>query len=340
MKKTIFVTGGLGFIGSNLVNLLISKNFFVINIDKVSYSSNFDNLKNVKKNYKFFKLDINNQTKIKKLLLKYRPLCIFNLAAESHVDRSIDNPLPFINSNILGTFNLLEATRFFLKKKKCEKFRFIHISTDEVYGDIKKRKFSLEEDSYNPSSPYSSSKASSDLLVKSYIRTYKLPAIISNCCNNYGPNQYPEKLIPIMILCIRDNTNLPIYGKGTNEREWIHVHDHCLALLKIYKKGKIGESYNIGTGAVFKNIDIAKNIIQISSKFISNGSRIVFVKDRPGHDKRYALNSNKIRKELNWRPMYDFKKGIKKTIVWYFKNKEWTKKLRNKNYAKRIGIES
>jgi len=340
MKKTIFVTGGLGFIGSNLVNLLISKNFFVINIDKVSYSSNFDNLKNVKKNYKFFKLDINNQTKIKKLLLKYRPLCIFNLAAESHVDRSIDNPLPFINSNILGTFNLLEATRFFLKKKKCEKFRFIHISTDEVYGDIKKRKFSLEEDSYNPSSPYSSSKASSDLLVKSYIRTYKLPAIISNCCNNYGPNQYPEKLIPRMILCIRDNTNLPIYGKGTNEREWIHVHDHCLALLKIYKKGKIGESYNIGTGAVFKNIDIAKNIIQISSKFISNGSRIVFVKDRPGHDKRYALNSNKIRKELNWRPMYDFKKGIKKTIVWYFKNKEWTKKLRNKNYAKRIGIES
>jgi dTDP-glucose 4,6-dehydratase len=234
----------------------------------------------------------------------------------------------------------LEATRFFLKKKKCEKFRFIHISTDEVYGDIKKRKFSLEEDSYNPSSPYSSSKASSDLLVKSYIRTYKLPAIISNCCNNYGPNQYPEKLIPRMILCIRDNTNLPIYGKGTNEREWIHVHDHCLALLKIYKKGKIGESYNIGTGAVFKNIDIAKNIIQISSKFISNGSRIVFVKDRPGHDKRYALNSNKIRKELNWRPMYDFKKGIKKTIVWYFKNKEWTKKLRNKNYAKRIGIES
>ena len=340
MKKTIFVTGGLGFVGSNLVNLLISKNFFVINIDKVSYSSNFDNLKNVKKNYKFFKLNINNQTKIKKLFLKYEPLCIFNLAAESHVDRSIDNPLPFINSNILGTFNLLEATRFFLKKKKCEKFRFIHISTDEVYGDIKKRKFSLEEDSYNPSSPYSSSKASSDLLVKSYIRTYKLPAIISNCCNNYGPNQYPEKLIPRMILCIRDNTNLPIYGKGTNEREWIHVHDHCLALLKIYKKGKIGESYNIGTGAVFKNIDIAKNIIQISSKFISNGSRIVFVKDRPGHDKRYALNSNKIRKELNWRPMYDFKKGIKKTIVWYFKNKEWTKKLRNKNYAKRIGIES
>lgn len=340
MKKTIFVTGGLGFIGSNLVNLLISKNFFVINIDKVSYSSNFDNLKHIKKNYKFFKLDINNQTKIKKLLLKYKPLCIFNLAAESHVDRSIDNPWPFINSNILGTFNLLEATRFFLKKKNCKKFRFIHISTDEVYGDIKRRKFSLEEDSYNPSSPYSSSKASSDLLVKSYIRTYKLPSIITNCCNNYGPNQYPEKLIPRMILCIQDNTNLPIYGKGTNEREWIHVHDHCLALLKIYQKGKIGESYNIGTGAIFKNIDIAKNIIQISSKFISNSSRIVFVKDRPGHDKRYALNSNKIRKELNWRPMYDFKKGIKKTILWYFKNKEWTKKLRNKNYAKRIGIEN
>jgi dTDP-glucose 4,6-dehydratase len=340
MKKTIFVTGGLGFIGSNLVNLLISKNFFVVNIDKVSYSSNFDNIKNVKKNYKFFKLDINNQTKIKKLLLKYKPLCIFNLAAESHVDRSIDNPWPFINSNILGTFNLLEAIRFFLKKIKGRKFRFIHISTDEVYGDIKKGKFSLEEDSYNPSSPYSSSKASSDLLVKSYIRTYKLPAIITNCCNNYGPNQYPEKLIPRMILCIQDNKNLPIYGKGKNEREWIHVHDHCLALLKIYQKGKIGENYNVGTGVIFKNIDIANNIIQISKKFISNSSKIIFVKDRPGHDKRYALNSNKIRKKLNWRPMYDFKKGIEKTINWYFKNQAWTKKLRSKNYAKRIGMAS
>ena len=266
MKKTVFVTGGLGFIGSNLVNLLLKKKFFVINIDKVSYSSNFKSLKNVKKNYKFIKLDINNQIKIKKLLFKYKPLCIFNLAAESHVDRSIDNPWPFIRSNILGTYNLLEAIRFFLKKLKNKKFKLIHISTDEVYGDIKKGKFSLEEDPYNPSSPYSSTKASSDLLVKSYIRTYKLPAIITNCCNNYGENQYPEKLIPRMILNIKNNIDLPIYGKGTNEREWIHVKDHCLALLKIYQKGKLGESYNIGTKKIYKNIDIAKKILQLSKK--------------------------------------------------------------------------
>ena len=339
MKKKIIVTGGLGFIGSNLIKLLINKGFFVINIDKYSYSSNFYNLFGIdKKKYKFFKVDINNQKKIKYILHKYQPACIFNLAAETHVDRSIDDPKLFVNSNILGTYNLLESIRDYLKKSKYKKFKLIHISTDEVYGDIKKNKFSLESDSYMPSSPYSASKAASDLWIKSYIRTYKIPAIISNCCNNYGPNQYPEKLIPRIILNIKNNKDLPIYGTGSNEREWIHVEDHCLALLKILKKGKIGENYNIGTGHVLKNIDIAKKIMSIVKKLISSKSKIIFVKDRPGHDKRYALNSNKIKNRLKWKPIYNFNIGIESTVKWYLNNKKWLNSLKNKSYQKRIGL--
>jgi len=341
MKKNIIVTGGLGFIGSNLIKLLINKGFFIINIDKYSYSSNYYNLFGInRKQYKFFRIDINNQKKIKYILRKYQPACIFNLAAETHVDRSIDDPKTFINNNILGTHSLLESIRDYLKRSKNNKFKFIHISTDEVYGDIKKNQFSLESDSYMPSSPYSASKAASDLWIKSYIRTYKIPAIISNCCNNYGPNQYPEKLIPRIILNIKKNKNLPIYGTGSNEREWIHVNDHCLALIKIFKKGKIGENYNIGTGNVIKNIDIAKKIISISKKLIPSKSKIIFVKDRPGHDKRYALNSNKIKNKLKWKPIYDFDLGIENTINWYLNNKKWLYKLKNKNYQKRIGVKN
>jgi len=341
MKKNIIVTGGLGFIGSNLIKLLINKGFFVINIDKYSYSSNYYNLFGInRKQYKFFRIDINNQKKIKYILHKYQPVCIFNLAAETHVDRSIDDPKTFINNNILGTHSLLESVRDYLKRIKNNEFKFIHISTDEVYGDIKKNQFSLESDSYMPSSPYSASKAASDLWIKSYIRTYKIPAIISNCCNNYGPNQYPEKLIPRIILNIKKNKNLPIYGTGSNEREWIHVNDHCLALIKIFKKGKIGENYNIGTGNVIKNIDIAKKIISISKKLIPSKSKIIFVKDRPGHDKRYALNSNKIKNKLKWKPIYDFDLGIENTINWYLNNKKWLYKLKNKNYQKRIGVKN
>jgi dTDP-glucose 4,6-dehydratase len=224
--KTIIVTGGLGFIGSNLINILSKKNFFIINIDKVTYASNFKNISSNIKNYKFYKQDINNQSFIKKILDKYSPSLIFNLAAETHVDRSIDGPKQFINSNINGVFNLLEAIRKYKKKIKL-----IHISTDEVYGDIINKKSSKESDSYNPSSPYSASKASGDLLIKSYIRTYKIPAIITNCCNNYGPNQYPEKLIPTIIHKIINKKSIPIYGNGKNIREWIHVEDHCNALI-------------------------------------------------------------------------------------------------------------
>jgi dTDP-glucose 4,6-dehydratase len=340
MKQNIIVTGGLGFVGSNLIKILIQQGFYVINIDKFSYSSNYYNLNDVnRKKYKFFKIDINNQLIIKKIFNKYKPIGIFNLAAETHVDKSIDSPKEFFKSNILGVYSLLEATKNYLKKNK-KKFKFIHISTDEVYGDILKNKFSVETDSYNPSSPYSATKGSSDLIVKAYARTYKIPAIITNCCNNYGANQYPEKLIPRIILNIKNNKNLPIYGTGKNEREWIHVFDHCLALITIFKKGKIGENYNVGSGKILKNIDIARQILSISKKFIKTKSKIIFVKDRPGHDKRYALNSNKIRKKLNWKPKYNFLSGIEDTIKWYLNNKEWLKKLKNKNYTCRIGIKN
>ena len=339
MKKKIIVTGGLGFIGSNLVKLLIDKNFFVINIDKVSYSSNFYNLNQIdKKKYKFYKVDINNQVKINKILNLHKPIGIFNLAAETHVDRSIDNPKKFLDNNINGVFNLMESVLIYLKKQKRKKFRFIHISTDEVYGDIKKNKKSKEEDSYIPSSPYAASKAASDLLIKSYIRTYEFPAIITNCCNNYGPNQYPEKLIPRMIINFKNNLNLPVYGNGKNEREWIHVQDHCQALLKIFQKGVLGENYNIGSGKIVRNLDLIKKIIIYCKKFLQSESQIEYVKDRPGHDKRYALNSNKIRRHLGWTTKYNFDTGIENTIMWYINNKQWIKKIINKKYSKRIGL--
>ena len=241
--KNIIVTGGLGFIGSNLIELLIKKKFFVINLDKATYSSNFYNTKefNGSKNYKFIKTDINKKS-IYKIFKKYKPICIFNLAAETHVDRSIDDPSEFINSNIVGVYNILECFRKYYKNYKS---KLIHISTDEVYGDILKGR-SKESDAYKPSSPYAASKASSDHLVNSYVRTYKIPAIITNCSNNYGPKQHPEKLIPKLIYNVLNNKPLPIYGNGKNSREWIFVKDHCEALIKIFKHGKIGENYNIG----------------------------------------------------------------------------------------------
>ena len=313
--KTVLVTGGLGFIGSNLINILNKKNYFVINIDKVSYSSNYKNISKNIKNYKFYKLDINNKSFIKKILNKYNPSIIFNVAAETHVDRSIDGPKEFIKSNILGVFNLLEAIRFYKKK-----VRLIHISTDEVYGDIKNNKKSKETDAYNPSSPYASSKACSDLIIKSYIRTYKIPAIITNCCNNFGPNQYPEKLIPTIIYKIINKEPIPIYGNGKNLREWIYVKDHCNALIRIAELGKIGESYNIGSGYIINNIQVVKKIISVFKNIdpvLSNLAKFIFVKDRPGHDLRYSLDSSKIKNQLKWNCKINFNLGIEKTILWY-----------------------
>ena len=333
MKK-IIITGGLGFIGSNLINVL-QKKYFIINVDKVTYASNFKNIDPNIKNYKFYKQDINNKNFIKKILEKYNPSIIFNLAAETHVDRSIDGPKKFVDSNILGVFNLLEIIRNYKKKIKL-----IHISTDEVYGDIKKNYKSKEEDAYNPSSPYSASKASGDLLIKSYIRTYKIPAIITNCCNNFGPNQYPEKLIPTIIYNIINKKPIPIYGKGENVREWIYVKDHCNALIKISEKGKIGENYNIGSGIVLNNIQIAKKIISFFKKTNQNNnikSLINLVKDRPGHDLRYCLDSSKIKNKLKWKYKSSFEETINETIIWYI-NKFKTNYFNNKNFKNRVGL--
>ena len=337
--KNIIVTGGSGFIGSNLVNFLIKKNFFVINIDKLTYSSNkLAHKKKSSKNYKFFKLDISNKEKVFSVIKRYKPAAIFNLAAETHVDRSIDGPKKFIETNIMGTFNLLEILRK-LKKNKINT-KLIHISTDEVYGDILTNKRSDENFRYEPSSPYSASKASADHLVKSYIRTYKINAVISNCCNNYGPYQFPEKLIPKMLFNIFSNRVLPVYAKGKNSREWIHVNDHCEALLMLYLKGKSGESYNVGSGVNLRNIDLVKKLLRLSKLqniMIGKKTKIKFVKDRPGHDFRYALNSGKIKKKLKWKAKININNGLGETIKWYFKNKVFLKLVSKKTYE-RIGL--
>ena len=336
--KTIIVTGGLGFIGSNLIETLLKNNFKVVNLDKITYSSNFYNVRDFKKNknYQFFKCDLNNTLLLSKIINKFKPSCIFNLAAETHVDRSIDNPSSFIKSNILGVYNLLEIFKKFSKKNKRSKL--IHISTDEVFGDILIGR-SKEKDSYKPSSPYAASKASSDHLVSSYIRTYKIPAIVTNCSNNFGPKQHPEKLIPKLIYNILNNKPLPIYGNGKNSREWIFVNDHCEALLKVYQKGKIGHFYNIGSNKNLTNIQITKFLINVAKKQIKIGSnvKIKYIKDRPGHDVRYALNSNKIKKELRWKTITKFEEGLKKTFLWYLNNIKYYSSLSKKDIINRLG---
>ena len=285
------------------------------------------------------KEDINDQKKLIKIFKNFKPKCIFNLAAETHVDRSIDEPRAFIHTNLNGTFSLLESLRY-LQKKKI-KPKLIHISTDEVYGDIKGNLRSDENYKYEPSSPYSATKAGADHLVKSYIRTYKLNAVISNCCNNYGPFQFPEKLIPKMIANILNNKELPIYAKGKNSREWIHVEDHCEALLRLYLKGKTGENYNVGSGKNLRNIDLVKKILKIFKSLeikIGKRSKIKFVKDRPGHDYRYALNNRKILRQLKWKNKIAFEDGLKKTVKWYLTNKSFIKQIKGKKYEKRLGL--
>ena len=337
MKKVI-VTGGLGFIGSNLIKLLLKKNYYVLNIDKVTYSSNKYNTKEflTNKNYNFIKLDIKNK-RLFDILKKFKPCGIFNLAAETHVDRSIDSPFDFIESNIVGTFNLLESFRKFYKI--VSKTRLIHISTDEVYGDVLKGR-SDENYQYKPSSPYAASKASSDHLVSSYVRTFKIPAIVTNCSNNYGPNQHPEKLIPKLIYNILNNRELPIYGKGKNSREWIYVADHCEGLLKVFLNGNIGEFYNIGSNKNLNNIQITNYLLRTAKKHINVGKRvkIKFVKDRPGHDLRYALNSKKIKTKLKWIPKTSIIEGLNKTFLWYYNNQKYFKNLKKKDIVKRLGI--
>tara|TARA_B110000259_G_C14027349_1_gene405233 strand:+ start:537 stop:1568 length:1032 start_codon:yes stop_codon:yes gene_type:complete len=341
MKKVV-VTGGCGFIGSNLINYLLKKNYFVINVDKLSYSANIYNLKDINTSkYVFVKTDINDKKIISRILKKYKPSVIYNLAAETHVDRSIDSPEPFLHSNIYGVFNILECMRYYNNKSK-NKIKLIHVSTDEVYGDIlDKSKRADENYPFKPSSPYAASKASADHLIKSYIRTFNFPAIISNCSNNYGPKQFPEKLIPKLILNILNNKPLPIYGKGLNSREWIHVEDHCRALEILSIKGKIGESYNIGSGKNLSNIELTKLLMKIMKNKLSTipkKVRINFVKDRPGHDIRYALNSKKIQKKLKWKAFIKINEGLSETVDWYINNLEYFKSISKREYENRIGL--
>tara|TARA_B110000196_G_C21043230_1_gene613559 strand:+ start:88 stop:1095 length:1008 start_codon:yes stop_codon:yes gene_type:complete len=332
-----FITGGLGFIGTNFIKRLVKddKNF-IINVD---YKSKFSmsNLKKNLNNYKFIKCDISKKKKIEQLIFQYKPNVIVNFAAESHVDRSISSPNKFIVSNILGTYSLIEASKKYLESRNNNDsfFKFIHISTDEVYGSLSKKGKAFDEKSnYKPNSPYSASKASSDFLVRSWFETYNLPAIITNCSNNYGPWQHPEKLIPKTIMNAIEQKNIPIYGKGENIRDWIFVDDHINAILLLIKKGKDGNKYNIGSYQEFTNIQIVNKICEYLDKVKpinkSYSSLIKFVSDRKGHDFRYAINSNKIEKECNFKSKYSFEKGLKITIDWYIKNFDYIKSLNKK----------
>ena len=354
MNNNILVTGGSGFIGSNFIQYLINHSDYkkIINLDKLTYAGNSDNLINIENDprYKFVKGDICNRDFIIKIFHDYNPITIVHFAAESHVDRSIDGPKDFIDTNIIGTYNLLqESLNIYSKLNKESKsfFKFHHISTDEVFGSLGKSGYFTEDTAYDPSSPYSASKASSDHLVRAWHRTFGLPITISNCSNNYGPYQFPEKLIPLMIINCLSNKELPVYGKGDNVRDWLYVEDHCKAIDLILKDGAIGETYNIGGNNEIKNIKIVKSICSIldtlePTKSLKQYSDLItFVSDRPGHDFRYSIDTTKIKNELNWGPEESFDTGLLKTIKWYLDNEIWWKKIQNHVYnQERLGIES
>jgi dTDP-glucose 4,6-dehydratase len=330
----IIVTGGAGFIGSALVKKLLLEGNEVINIDCLSYAGNLESLKDCASYelYHFEKINILDRENVDILFKKYKPNALMHLAAESHVDRSIESPFNFIQTNIIGTYNLLEASLAYFSEINSHDgsiFKFHHISTDEVYGDLNLNEDPFtEETRYNPSSPYSASKASSDHLVRAWHRTFKLPIIVSNCSNNYGPYQFPEKLIPLTIMNAISNKSIPIYGSGNQIRDWLYVEDHVEALYKILRYGAIGETYNIGGNNEIKNIDVVNIICETIEETQSNinhdlKSLIKHIPDRPGHDERYAIDSTKLTSELGWAPSHDFKSGIKKTVEWYVKNENW-----------------
>lgn len=341
MHNNILITGGLGFIGSNFIRFLSKKKGVgkIINIDNKSYSANLNNLKDLnKKKYHYHKFSIQEKSKVLKVINKYNINVIFNFAAESHVDRSIADPTMFIDTNIFGSFQLFQALREHSIQNK-KKIKFIHISTDEVYGSLKRFSKSFKENSpFMPNSPYAASKASSDLLARSFFKTYNLPIIITHCSNNYGPFQYPEKLIPLVIHKCLIKKPIPVYGTGKNIRDWIHVEDHCDALYKIMRKGKIGETYNIGSGTEISNIDMVHKICDLMMNYnLHSGydlKRLVhYVKDRPGHDLRYSVNFSKLKKQLNWCPKIKFDKGIKQTTDWYVKNEYIFRISKSKKYS-------
>ena len=342
-KKTILVTGGSGFIGTNLINFLSKKKYNIINLDKNSYASTPEKFKIIKnkKHYKFVKIDLRNKKKIFLFIKKFKPNIIVNLAAESHVDRSIDESETFINNNIIGTFNLLNAINNIYKQRDLKNTKFIHISTDEVYGN-NIGKPSKEDSPYKPRSPYSASKASADHLAKSFLYTYNLPIIILNFCNNYGPYQFTEKFVPTVIYNVLKNKKIPVYGKGKNIREWIYVEDCCKAIEIIIGKGKAGDHFNIGSGFRCNNLYLAKMICSIIQKVklkkLNKKNLISFVKDRPGHDFKYALNSSSFKKKIKYISKTNIKNGLKKTIYWYLNNKDWYKHSKKFYKGQRLGL--
>ena len=342
MKK-ILVTGGSGFIGSNFITYQINKGNKILNYDKLTYAANQENLYGIvnNSNYSFINGDINDSKLISSSINEFSPNIIVNFAAESHVDRSIDGPRDFIETNIVGTYELLQSSLHYynaLSHHNKKTFKFIHVSTDEVYGSLDKNGYFTEKTQYNPSSPYSASKASSDHLVNAWNHTFNLPTLITNCSNNYGPYQFPEKLIPLMIISGLTNKNLPIYGDGKNIRDWLYVEDHCRALDSVITKGRIGETYNIGGDEEKTNYEIVHKICDIldAKKPLKNDlsykESIIYVKDRPGHDFRYAIDASKIKDELDWKPKYQFNDAISKTIDWYVENKLWWENIINKKY--------
>ena len=340
MSKIILITGGAGFIGSHVVRLFVNKypNYKIVNLDKLTYAGNLENLRDLESlnNYVFEKGDIVDKDYINRLFKKYKFDGVIHLAAESHVDRSITNPMDFIMTNVVGTVNLLNAAKELWKDNYNNKL-FYHVSTDEVYGSLGEKGLFLESTPYDPQSPYSSSKASSDHFVRAYGNTYNLPFVISNCSNNYGPNQFPEKLLPLFINNIRQGKKLPVYGDGNFTRDWLFVKDHAQAIDKIYHYGKEGETYNIGGFNEWKNIDLIKVLckqmdIALNKDQGSSESLITYIKDRPGHDKRYAIDANKLKKELGWEPTLQFEEGLAKTISWYLENQEWMDNVTSGEY--------
>ncbi|MBU4533944.1 MAG: dTDP-glucose 4,6-dehydratase [Firmicutes bacterium] len=349
--RTVLVTGGAGFIGSNFVRLTLTQSEIqIINLDKLTYAGNLESLASVMNdpNHVFLHGSIGDRDLVKEILIKYHPDAVVNFAAESHVDRSIDGPVDFIQTNIVGTFELLEAARAYwsdLTGNDRERFRFLHISTDEVYGSLGSEGFFTEKSPYAPNSPYSASKAAADHLVRAYHHTYSLPVLTTNCSNNYGPYQFPEKLIPLVILNSLEGKQLPVYGDGQNVRDWLYVEDHCQAIRVVLEKGRPGEVYNIGGNNEKTNIQVVYALCDLLDELHpqKNGksyrSNITFVRDRPGHDQRYAIDASKIKDELGWVPDETFETGLRKTVQWYLENCEWCERVRNGSYrGERLGL--